>query len=181
VTQGGVNGRLEATDRGVFYVLREACRQHDDMRHLGLAPRLEGKRVVLQGIGNVGYWAAKFCRNAGARIVGIANRSCTIWNPDGIDEDELHHHHEEASSMRGFPGSTTIADPRACLELDCDILIPAAVENQIIAENAPRVKARIVVEGANGPTTPEADAILNEHGILVIPDVYANAGGVIVS
>ena len=181
VTQGGVNGRLEATGRGVFYALREACCQPDDMQRLGLAPGLEGKRVVLQGIGNVGYWAAKFCRQEGAEIVGVANHSCTISKPDGIDEDELHHHRDETNCLKNFPGSTTIHDPGACLELDCDVLIPAAVENQITVENAPRVKAKIVVEGANGPTTPEADAILNERGVLVIPDVYANAGGVIVS
>ena len=181
VTQGGVVGRLEATGRGLFYVIREVCCQSEEMEKLGLSLGLEGKRVVLQGFGNVGYWTAKFCHTEGARIVGIADQGGTIANPEGLDPDAVHRHVEASGSVRGFPEAKTVADPKASLELECDVLIPAAVESQLTLENAPRVKAQIVLEGANGPTTPEAADILQSRGVLVIPDVYANAGGVIVS
>ena len=180
-SQGGVNGRVEATGRGLFYVLQEACAQADDMRRLGLATGLEGKRIVVQGFGKVGYWAAQCCRDAGARIVAIAEHDGAIADPRGLDPARVRAHFGEQGTILQFPGATTSADRAAALEIDCDVLIPAALENQLTAANAPRVRARIVLEGANGPTTPEADAVLRERGALVIPDVYANAGGVIVS
>ncbi len=181
VTQGGINGRREATGRGLFYALREACLQSDDMKALGLTPGLAGKRVVVQGLGNVGYHAAKFCREGGAIVIAIAEHDGAILDPDGLHEDDVFQHRNATGSILGFPGSTTLARTTDALELECDILIPAALEHQITLKNAPRIKAKILLEGANGPTTPEAEEILNEKGTLIIPDVYANAGGVTVS
>ena len=183
VAQGGVQGRVEATGRGVFYALREVCCQKDDMVRLGLSVGLDGKRVALQGIGNVSYWAAKYCREEGAKIVGLSDSQATIANPDGFDEDEVLRYKHEHGKVAGFPGATTLNDSRAVLELECDVLtgIPAAVEWQLTEGNAARVSASIIVEAANGPTTPEADAHFVSRSVLVVPDLYANAGGVIVS
>lgn len=181
VTQGGINGRREATGRGLFFALREACLITEDMNALGLTPGLAGKRVVVQGFGNVGYHVAKFCREGGALVIAIAEHDGAIRNPAGLHEDEVLRYRKDRGSIKGFPGSTAIACSADALELECDILIPAALENQITEANAPRIKAKIVLEGANGPTTPEAEEILNARGVLVIPDVYANAGGVTVS
>lgn len=180
ISQGGVRGRKEATGRGLFYALREACQQADDMRALGLSPGLDGKRIVVQGLGNVGYHAAKFCREGGAIIVAIAEREGAILDPRGLDEEAVWKHRRETGSILHFPGATNL-DTRAALEIECDVLIPAALEGVFTAENAPRIKARILLEGANGPTTPEADPIFRQKGMLVIPDIYANAGGVTVS
>ena len=181
VDLGGINGRTEATGRGLYYVLREACDRPDDMRRIGLGPGVAGKRIVVQGFGKVGYWAARCCREAGARIVGIAEHDGAVASPRGLDPDAVQRHRTATGSILDCPGATTLPDTRTALELPCDVLIPAALEHQITEENAPRIQARIVLEGANGPTTPEADAILGEKGVLVIPDIYANAGGVIVS
>jgi glutamate dehydrogenase (NAD(P)+) len=181
VTQGGVRGRREATGRGLYYALREACSHADDMKRLGLSTGLEGKRVVVQGLGNVGYHAAKFCREGGAVLVGIAEREGAIANPNGLHEDEVFQHRLKSNSILNFPGAANLPDTAAALEMDCDVLIPAALEGVFTADNAPRVKAKIILEGANGPTTPAADPIFREKGILVIPDIYANAGGVTVS
>jgi len=181
VSQNGIHGRREATGRGLFFALREACQQADDMRALGLTPGLDGKRVVVQGLGNVGYHAAKFCREGGAVLCAIAEREGAIVKASGLNEEEVFQHRRATGSILDFPGATNLATPDEALELDCDILIPAALEDQITERNAPRVKARIVLEGANGPTTPEGEQILLEKGVLIIPDVYANAGGVTVS
>jgi glutamate dehydrogenase (NAD(P)+) len=181
VTQGGVRGRREATGRGLYFALREACGQADEMRALGLSPGLEGKRVVVQGLGNVGYHAAKFCREGGAILIAIAEREGAIVSATGLHEDEVFEHRKRTGSILGFPGATDVADSAAALELDCDVLIPAALEGVFTAGNAPRIKARIILEGANGPTTPEADPIFRQKGIMVIPDIYCNAGGVTVS
>jgi glutamate dehydrogenase (NAD(P)+) len=181
LAQGGVNGRREATGRGLFFAIREACSHADDMQALGLTPGLEGKRVVVQGLGNVGYHAAKFCREAGALVIAIAEREGAILNPKGLHEEAVFQHRKSGASILTFPGATPLASTAAGLELECDILIPAALENQFTAENAARVKAKIILEGANGPTTPDADPIFRQRGILVIPDIYANAGGVTVS
>jgi len=181
VTQGGIRGRKEATGRGLVYALGEVCAQSEDMRARGLAPGLDGKRVVVQGIGNVGYHAAKFCRERGARVVAIAVPEGAILNPEGLNEDAVVEHRSRTGSILEFPGATSIGDSSDALELDCDVLIPAATENQLTADNAARVKARIVLEGANGPTTSEADEIFRARGTLVVPDIYANAGGVVVS
>ena len=181
VAEGGVQGRTEATGRGAFYALREACYQSEDMNRLGLSTGLDGKRIALQGIGNVAYWAAKFCREVGATIVGLSDSRATIANPNGLDEDEVLDYKRQHGSFAGFPDATIYNDSKAVLELDCDVLIPAAVECQLTEENASRVKASIIVEAANGPTTPEADTVFRSRGLLVVPDLYANAGGVIVS
>jgi glutamate dehydrogenase (NAD(P)+) len=181
VTQGGVRGRREATGRGLFFAVREAASFGDDMKALGLTPGLAGKRVVVQGLGNVGYHVAKFCREGGALVTAIAEYEGAVMNPAGLDPDAVFLHRKDTGSILGFPGATDIPLSADALELDCDILIPAALENVLTGENAPRIKARIIVEGANGPTTPEAEAVFRDRGIMVIPDLYANAGGVTVS
>jgi glutamate dehydrogenase (NAD(P)+) len=151
------------------------------MKALGLSTGLSGKRVVIQGMGNVGYHAAKFFQSGGAILVGLAESEGAVANPNGLDVDRVMAHRKERGAITGFPGATNLARREEALELECDILIPAALERQITAENAPRVKAKMVVEAANGPTTPEADDILARRGIMVIPDAYINAGGVTVS
>jgi glutamate dehydrogenase (NAD(P)+) len=181
VSQGGIRGRREATGRGLFYALREICSHPEDMRPLGLSPGLSGKRVVVQGLGNVGYHVAKFCQEGGAVLVGLAEYEGAIANPDGLDLEAVVAHRRDRGSILEFPGATSIPRSIEALELDCDVLIPAALENQITADNAGRIKAKIVLEGANGPTTTEGADILDAAGVMVIPDIYANAGGVTVS
>lgn len=181
VTEGGIQGRKEATGRGLMYALREACSQAQDMKALGLSVGLDGKRVVVQGLGNVGYHVAKLCRKEGARVIAIAVPEGAILDPNGLDEDAVVEHRTRSRSILGFPGATSIPHSADALELNCDVLIPAALENQLVADNAPNVKAKIILEGANGPTTPTADEIFRRKGTLIIPDIYANAGGVTVS
>ena len=181
VTQGGIQGRREATGRGLFYALREVCAQAGDMKRLGLASGIEGKRVVIQGLGNVGYHTAKFCREGGAIIVAIAEREGAIFNAEGLYEEKVFQHRTETGSILDYTGATNLTGTSAALELDCDVLVPAALENQLTEENAPRIRAKIILEGANGPTTPLAEEILLSKGVLIIPDIYANAGGVTVS
>jgi glutamate dehydrogenase (NAD(P)+) len=180
VTQGGVRGRKEATGRGLYFALREACNEPTEMKRLGLSTGLDGKRIIVQGLGNVGYHAAKFCREGGGILIAIAEREGAIVNPKGLNEDEVFNHRKATGSILNFPGATN-ADSAGTLELECDVLIPAALESVFTSENAPRIKAKIILEGANGPTTPEADPIFREKGMLVIPDIYCNAGGVTVS
>jgi glutamate dehydrogenase (NAD(P)+) len=180
VSQGGIRGRTEATGRGVYFGLREACADADDMKRLGLSPGLEGKRVVVQGFGNVGYHTAKFCQEGGALVVAVAERDGAIYRENGLDVEAVQKHLRWTNSIRGFPGARELPTAEA-LELDCDVLIPAALEGQITADNAPRIRARILAEGANGPTTFDAERILLERGVLIIPDIYLNAGGVTVS
>jgi glutamate dehydrogenase (NAD(P)+) len=182
VGQGGVRGRTEATGRGVFYGIREACRYADDMERLGLAPGLDGKRVVVQGLGNVGYYAAKILEEeGGASITGIAEMEGAIHDPDGLSVDDVWAHRSETGSILDYPGAENVTPSARALELPCDILIPAALEGVITAENAPDVQAKIVAEAANGPVTAQADALLRDRDVLMIPDVYLNAGGVTVS
>ncbi|HEY6243440.1 MAG TPA: Glu/Leu/Phe/Val dehydrogenase [Pyrinomonadaceae bacterium] len=181
ISQGGVHGRFEATGRGVFFGLREVCSNSDDMKRLGLETGLQGKRVVVQGLGNVGYHAAQFCQNGGAVIVGLAEYEGAIYNPKGLEVEAVMKHRKETGSLLNFCGASNLGSREEALELECDILIPAALENQITEENAPRVKAKIVAEAANGPTTAAAEVILLRKGVLVIPDIYLNAGGVTVS
>ncbi len=181
ITQGGVRGRKEATGLGVFFGVREVCNMPDVMEGLGLTVGIEGKRVVVQGLGNVGYHSAKFFREHGAIVVGIAEYEGAIFKTDGLNEDEVYLHRSSTGSILNFPGATNLKNSTDALELDCDILIPAALENVINGENAGRVKAKIIGEAANGPLTPEADEILIKKKVLVIPDMYLNAGGVTVS
>ncbi len=181
IEQEGIRGRLDATGRGVFYGIREICNIPEEMNDLGLPTGLDGKRVVVQGLGNVGYHAAYHLADGGAILVGLAEREGAISNPGGLDLDAVVEHRKETGSILGFPGATDIPRSVEALELDCDILIPAALENQIAPENAGRIKARLIGEAANGPTTADADAILLERGVRVLPDLYLNAGGVTVS
>ena len=181
LAQGGIRGRAEATGRGLAFVTREVCNVAEDMKTLGLQPGLAGKRVVVQGLGNVGYNTARFLVQEGAVLVGISEYEGAISNPNGLDLEKLVQQRLETKSILNFPGATNLPNRMDGLELDCDILVPAALENQITDENAPRIKAKIIVEGANGPVTSEASEALAQRGVLVIPDHYANAGGVVVS
>jgi glutamate dehydrogenase (NAD(P)+) len=181
VTQGGIRGRVEATGRGVFYGTREVASVGEDMKALGLSAGLQGKRVVIQGLGNVGYFAARFFQEGGAVLVGLAESEGAIANPKGLDIESVMAHRLERGTLLGFPGAVALPRREDALELECDILIPAALERQITAENAARIQAKIVVEAANGPTTPEADEILAQRNVMVIPDAFINAGGVTVS
>ena len=181
VSQGGVRGRLEATGRGVFFGVREACQNAEEMRALGLEPGLAGKRVVLQGLGNVGYYAAKFLQEAEARIVAIAERDGAIMSVEGLDVDAVRDHLTETGGVSGFPGASEIGDSARALELECDLLVPAALEGQITKDNVDGVRAKIVAEAANGPVSARASEVLLERGVLVLPDLYLNAGGVIAS
>ncbi|NIV03130.1 MAG: Glu/Leu/Phe/Val dehydrogenase, partial [Calditrichae bacterium] len=181
LAQGGVRGRIEATGRGTFFGIREACEIKKDMQKLSLTKGLEGKRVVVQGLGNVGYHAAKFLQEGGAVIVGLAEYEGAIHNPEGLDVDKVLAHRKETESILDYPGAKNLAQTTDALELDCDILVPAALENQITVENAHRIKARIIGEAANGPVTADAAEILMKAGKLILPDMYLNAGGVTVS
>ncbi|MEO7400431.1 MAG: Glu/Leu/Phe/Val dehydrogenase [Polaromonas sp.] len=172
VDLGGSLGRREATGRGVFTVGSEAA------RHIGL--EIQGARLAVQGFGNVGGTAARLFGDAGARTVAVQDHTGSIYRDAGLDVPALLAHVQETGGVAGFAGAEKMAD-EAFWGVDCDILIPAALEQQITAENAGRIKARMVIEGANGPTTPQADDILAERNVLVVPDVIANAGGVTVS
>ena len=169
---GGSEGRNEATARGAVYTVIEAA------KHLGLD--LEGARVVVQGFGNAGSFSAKLMHELGAIVVGLSDTQGGIHNPKGIDPNKVDAYKRETGSVIGFPGAQTVTNTEL-LELDCDILIPAAIENQIGEHNAPLVKAKLVAEAANGPTSPEADRILYDRGVFLIPDILCNAGGVTVS
>src|SRR5687767_9416968 len=181
VSQGGVRGRLEATGRGVFFGLLEATGHEEDMKAIGLSKGMAGKRIVVQGLGNVGYYAALFCQQHGAVITGLVEYEGAIASEKGLDVEAVMKHRQETGSILDFPGARNLAAREDGLELECDILIPAALENQITDENAPRIRAKIVAEAANGPTTAAAEVILTEKGVMVIPDIYLNAGGVTVS
>jgi glutamate dehydrogenase (NAD(P)+) len=181
IAEGGVHGRTEATGRGIHYGLRQVCSYAEDMGALGLKPGLEGKRAVVQGLGNVGYHAAKFLQEGGAVVVGLAEREGAIHAEGGLDIETVVAHRKETGSILGFPGATNITESGKALELDCDILVPAALEGQITAANVDRVRAHIIAEGANGPVTADADERLVKRGVLIVPDIYLNAGGVTVS
>jgi glutamate dehydrogenase (NAD(P)+) len=181
VTQGGVRGRREATGLGVFFGIREVCGMEDVMKGLGLTTGVEGKRVAVQGLGNVGYHSAKFFQDAGAIIVGLSEHDGAIYNAKGLDIDDVFNFRKTTGTILKYEKGSHFANKEDMLEMDCDILIPAALENVIDGDNATRVKAKIIGEAANGPLTPEADDVLLNKGVLVIPDMYLNAGGVTVS
>ncbi|MFX0163623.1 MAG: Glu/Leu/Phe/Val dehydrogenase [Candidatus Hodarchaeota archaeon] len=169
---GGSEGRFEATSRGLMYVVIEAVKD--------LNMVLKGMKVAVQGFGNVGMQAAKFLHEEGCKIVGVSDSKGGIYKADGLNPLKALEHKEKTGSVIGLEGCKDITNEEL-LELECDILVPAALEDQITEKNAPNIKAKILAEGANGPTTPEANKILYEKGILVIPDILANAGGVTVS
>jgi glutamate dehydrogenase (NAD(P)+) len=181
-SQGGLPGRTEATGRGVQYGIREFFRHADHVAAAGLDGGLEGKRIIVQGLGNVGYHAAKYLSEEdGAKIIAVIERDGAVADERGIPIEVLARHMRRAGGVRGFAGATYHEDGAAMLEADCDVLIPAAMESQIHRHNAGRVRARLVAEAANGPVTHGADEILRAKGKIVIPDCYLNAGGVVVS
>ena len=177
----GIRGRTEATGRGVFYGIREAVDVAEDMKALGLTPGLAGKRIIVQGLGNVGYYSAKFLQEGGALIIGVAEYNGGVYDPNGLDVEELAQQMKEQGSLLNYKNAKNVDKSSELLEYECDILVPAALENQITAENAPRVKAKIVGEAANGPVTSEAADIMMKKGIRILPDFFLNAGGVTVS
>ncbi len=183
VTQGGVRGRADATGRGVVLGLARGLEFVDDFPGTGLARGLDGKLVAIQGFGKVGFHTADILVRRGAKIVAVGEWDATIVRRagDGIGVADLAEWRREQGTIRGFPAAEEELPPEAVLGVECDVLIPAAVENVIDARTAPRVRAKLVAEAANGPTTPAGDRVLRERGIPVIPDVYLNAGGVIVS
>ncbi len=169
---GGSEGRLEATARGVFVATQEAARDH------GIT--LEGAKVVVQGFGNVGSVSAKLFYEAGCKVIGLSDIYGAVYNPKGIDVHRALRYAQEHGRLTNLPDTEPISNAEL-LELPCDILVPAATEGQLTRHNASRIQARLIVEAANGPTTPDADAVFNDRGIPVIPDILANAGGVTVS
>ncbi len=181
ISQNGIKGRTEATGRGVVYALNEICSYEEDMKEIGLTKGLAGKRVIIQGLGNVGYHTARIIREYGARVIAIAESDGAVYNENGLDPVDLYKYRQEHASVIGYDKGRAIKDSASALELDCDILIPAALEKQITDKNASRIKARIITEAANGPITPAAEKILLRKGVMIIPDIYANAGGVTVS
>ncbi|WP_371039204.1 MULTISPECIES: Glu/Leu/Phe/Val dehydrogenase [unclassified Rhodosalinus] len=179
---GGIAGRVEATGRGVQYALREFFRHPEDVAEAGLEGGLDGKRVIVQGLGNVGYHAASFLSGEdGCRITGIVERDGALYNPAGLDVDAVRAWILKHGGVTGFPDATHTAEGATLLETECDILIPAALEGVINMGNAERIKAPLIIEAANGPVTAGADDILRQKGCVIIPDMYANAGGVTVS
>ena len=181
VDHGGIRGRVEATGRGVVYAMREYFREHAPGAR-GLRGGLGDKRIVIQGLGNVGYHAAKLLQEEdNARIVAIIERDGVLYNESGLQVERVRQYINEHQTVRGFPDARFDANGAAGLELACDILMPAALEAQIHKDNAARIRAPLIVEAANGPVTTEADAILNERGTTILPDILVNAGGVVVS
>ena len=179
---GGIQGRIEATGRGVQFALREFFRHPDDVKSANMTGFLQGKTCVIQGLGNVGYHAAKFLSEEdGLIITAIIERDGALINDKGINIEDLHQHINDHGSISNFPGAILEENGSAVLEKECDILIPAALESQITLENADHIQAKLIVEAANGPITYGADEVLNKKGIIIIPDAYANAGGVTVS
>uniref|UniRef100_A0A8C5D489 Glutamate dehydrogenase n=1 Tax=Gadus morhua TaxID=8049 RepID=A0A8C5D489_GADMO len=179
ISQGGIHGRISATGRGVFHGIENFINETAYMSQLGLAPGFQDKTFVIQGFGNVGLHSMRYLHRFGAKCVGIGEMDGSIWNPNGIDPKELEDYKLANGTVVGFPNSTPYEG--SILEADCDILIPAASEKQLTQRNAHKIKAKIIAEGANGPTTPAADKIFLERNIMVIPDMYLNAGGVTVS
>lgn len=182
VSQNGIRGRTEATGRGVFYAIREFCSLKDEMVALGMEPGLEGKTMVIQGLGNVGsYTGSISIEEGGVKVIGVSEIEGTIYDPNGIDIKKLLKYRASKKSILGFPGTKTLKERGDWVAIDCDILVPAALESQINKSNAKKVKSKLIFEAANGPVTADAEAILLKKGCVVIPDMYANAGGVTVS
>ena len=179
---GGIAGRVEATGRGVQYALREFFRHPEDVAKAGLSGKLDGKKIIVQGLGNVGYHAASFLRNEdGAKIIGIIERDGALCDARGLDVEAVYAWIQKHGGVSDYPDATSTSDGAAVLESDCDILIPAALEGVINLNNAANIKANLIIEAANGPVTAGADEYLRNKGVVIIPDMFANAGGVTVS
>jgi len=179
ISQGGIHGRISATGRGVFHGIENFINEASYMSMVGLNPGFQDKTFVIQGFGNVGLHSMRYLHRFGAKCVGVGEIDGNIYNPEGIDPKQLEDYKLQHGTIVGFPGAKPYEG--SILEADCHILIPAAGEKQLRRDNAPRVKAKIIAEGANGPTTPSADKIFLENNVMVIPDMYLNAGGVTVS
>lgn len=182
VTQGGIPGRTEATGRGVFYGVRDLLENATAVKRFGLDAGIQGKRFVIQGFGNVGYHASRIMvEEGGARLVGIGEWDGVLHDSKGLDPDKVKAHQMRRGTILGYGRAKSSKNPKSVIDIPCDVLIPAALENQITLQNAHRVKARVVAEAANGPTTPAAERLLLKRGVAVLPDIYLNAGGVTVS
>ncbi|KAJ2723768.1 NADP-dependent glutamate dehydrogenase [Coemansia sp. Benny D115] len=181
LSMGGVRGRTEATGLGVYYGVREFLSFPEVHQKMGHHGKVEDSSVIIQGFGNVGYWAAKFFEANGARVVGIIEHDVAAYSKTGLNIEQLSLWRKEHGSFRGFPDARIIDDPMSLLEAECDVLIPAALERQIGMRNAGRIRAKLVGEAANGPVTPAADAILRKNNTVIVPDLLLNAGGVCVS
>lgn len=180
--QGGIQGRTEATGRGVQFGIREVFGHDEDITALGMTPGLAGKRVIVQGFGNVGYHAAKFLQEEDdVKVIAIGEWDGGIHDPNGIAIEKLNRHRKRTGSILNFPGAKNLKKGEDVLYLECDILVPAALENQITRRNADKIRAKVIGEAANGPVTAAADEILRKRGVLIIPDIFLNAGGVTVS
>ena len=179
--QGGIQGRVEATGLGVYFGVREFLCQKEECEKAGLTPGLAGKSVVVQGFGNVGYHAAKFLSKAGAKVVCVIEWDVSVYNEHGLDVDDLKLYQEKKGSIRDYAHAHTSTTPAQSLLIPCDILVPAALEQQIHILNAPLLQCKLLAEAANGPTTPSAEAVLERRGIPILPDFWLNSGGVVVS
>jgi glutamate dehydrogenase (NAD(P)+) len=180
--QSGIRGRTEATGRGVFYGIRQFLSYPEDCKAIGLTPGIAGKTMVIQGLGNVGSYSGVISQEEGdAVVIAVSEIEGTIYSEKGINVDKLVKFRKERGTIVGFPGTKALPNREDWVSLECDILIPAALENQITTENAKKVKAKIIAEAANGPVTSEAADILTKKGIVILPDMYLNAGGVTVS
>jgi len=185
IEAGGIEGRTEATGLGVFLASKEFLESAEFCAKHGITAGVADKKVIVQGYGNVGFWAAKFFSEAGAKVVGVVEYNSAVYNESGLDVDMLKEHQTQNGTLFNFPGADSSVgsetEATAYMEMPCDILIPAALEKSINRDNAPRIKAKIIAEGANGPTTPAAEKILIDNGSVVLPDMLMNAGGVTVS
>tara|TARA_B100001029_G_C15042689_1_gene444805 strand:+ start:86 stop:1420 length:1335 start_codon:yes stop_codon:yes gene_type:complete len=181
ISQGGIRGRTEATGRGVYIGVRELMDSKEEMKSIGLKPGIKGKKVIVQGFGNVGYHAALFLEQAGAKIIGVCEYNGSIYNPNGLDPSQVKQHIRSGKSILEFEDCEKYDDPNHVFYLDCDILVPAALEEVIHKDNVDKIKAKIIAEGANGPITYEADQYLSKNSVIILPDLFLNSGGVIVS
>jgi glutamate dehydrogenase (NAD(P)+) len=181
LSQGGIRGREEATGLGVFYGTKAALEQPELLSKMGLTKGVEGKTVVIQGFGNVGYWSARFFSDAGAKVIAIIERDGAIVDKNGINIEKLNTHFRQSKTFVGYPDGVFRQNGLSCFGLECDILIPAALEKQIHRNNVEDVKAKLIGEAANGPITPFASERLRQKGAIILPDMWLNAGGVTVS
>jgi glutamate dehydrogenase (NAD(P)+) len=183
ISMGGIDGRTEATGLGLVYATRAFLSKEDECKRFGIAPGMHGKTVIVQGFGNVGFHVARFLQEEGCKVVGVIERDGAVYNSAGLDVLALKDYHRSKGTLLGFDGAERQLErePHALMEEACDILVPAAMERSIHKGNAHRIQAKMISEGANGPTTPAAEAILEAKGVVILPDILTNSGGVTVS